>query len=107
MSQTEFQKYIHSKKFKDLLTKYEEGISSGSMPYIDTDDLIDIAEYYHINNRMADSEKAVEYCLELSPNDEYALFFKARLMLTVYHNPTEAQRIIESIDDYKSLIESI
>ena len=107
MSQTEFQKYIHSKKFKDLLAKYEEGISCGSMPYIDTDDLIDIAEYYHINNRMADSEKAVEYCLELSPNDEYALFFKARLMLTVYHNPTEAQRIIESIDDYKSLIESI
>lgn len=107
MSQTEFQKYILSKKFKDLLAKYEEGISSGSMPYFDADDLIDIAEYYHINNRTADSEKVVDYCLELSPNDEYALFFKARLMLTVYNNPTEAQRIIESIDDYRDITEAI
>ena len=66
MSQTEFRRYILSSEFKQLLQCYEETVASGEHAYFDTDDLIDIAEYYNIKKDIDASVGAAEYCLQQS-----------------------------------------
>ena len=48
MIPAEFQKYIRSKEFKDLLAKYQQASLNGEDIFIDEDDLLDIGEYYHV-----------------------------------------------------------
>ena len=36
--------YFDSEEFKDILTAYEESVSSGAPLFLDSDDLIDIAD---------------------------------------------------------------
>lgn len=39
--------YFDSKEFKEVLNSYEESIESGDTPFMDVDDLVDIADYYN------------------------------------------------------------
>ena len=48
MSSTEFNKYTNSSEFKSLLQQYENAQKAGEMMFFDSDDIVDIAEYYHI-----------------------------------------------------------
>lgn len=91
MSQTEFIKYIRTPEFKELLKKYEEAVNSGVHHFIDSEDLVDIAEYYHFMGMPERAEVAVDYCLEISPDCPIALYFKARTALTDYDDADTAE----------------
>ena len=65
MSSAEFAKYIHSSEFKHLLLQYENALETGGLVFFDSDDLIDIAEYYHISGELDKAEAAADYCLVL------------------------------------------
>ena len=102
MSQTEFRRYILSSEFKQLLQCYEETVASGEHAYFDTDDLIDIAEYYNIKKDIDASVGAAEYCLQQSPGEVLALQLLARTCLTEYKDAGQAQAYIDQLGDDNS-----
>lgn len=70
--------YFDSNEFRDILTAYEESVSSGAPIFMDTDDLVDIADYYTIMGYKDKADEAVETALELSPGATLPLVYKAR-----------------------------
>lgn len=99
MSQTDFIKYIRTPEFKALLNKYEEALNSGVDNFIDSEDLVDIAEYYHYSGMMEKAEEAADYCLEQYPDCATALYFKSRMELTDHSNPDEAMRLLKRLPE--------
>ena len=99
MSQTDFIKYIRTPEFKALLNKYEEALNSGVDNFIDSEDLVDIAEYYHYSGMMEKAEEAADYCLEQYPDCATALYFKSRMELADHSNPDEAMRLLKRLPE--------
>lgn len=97
MASTEFNKYTNSPDFKALLRKYENAMESGELVYFDFDDIIDIAEYYHMQGDMEQAEAVADYCLRLFPGNSAALLFKARMALIDFHDVDKAKAIMEEI----------
>lgn len=95
---SEFQKYIRSKEFKELLEKYRESIDSGECRFIDSDDLLDIAEYFHLKKHTDKAVEAAEYCLHLYPDNDKAKVFIASVYM-LNENYDGARKIIESVND--------
>lgn len=69
--------YFDSKEFKEVLNSYEESIESGDTPFMDVDDLVDIADYYNYKGKAAKSREAIGLALELYPEAASPLIFKA------------------------------
>lgn len=101
MIPAEFQKYIKSKEFKSLLSKYEQTLDSGSV-YIDSDDLLDIAEYYHVKGKHDQALRAAEYTLEIFPDNDKAKVFVARSFI-LQGDIEKAVRISEELDGTDSI----
>ncbi len=97
MSQTDFHKYTNTPEFKELLSKYESTRDSGASTYFDADDLIDIAEYYHIQGRVEQSEDVALYCLEIYPDNSMALLFLARICLIDLQDITRAREYFDKV----------
>ena len=73
--------YFNSEDFKELLDTYENAMQAGAPPFLDTDDLVDLADYY---NNIGENDKAVEvvdHALELYPDATLPNVFKARQAL--------------------------
>ena len=64
---TEDTEYFESEDFKEILRQYEESVKSGVHIYMDADDLADIADYYHYNNRIDEAEEAISLAMEYNP----------------------------------------
>lgn len=90
--------YFDSEEFKDILTAYEESVSSGAPLFLDSDDLIDIADYYNMNGHHGKAMGAVDAALELSPGATLPLVYKAREALAA-GDVEEAEALSASIDD--------
>ncbi len=72
------EEYFNSEEFRELLDSYETSAESGSLPFMDVDDLVDLADYY---NFLGDSDKATEaidHALQLYPHATLPNVFKAR-----------------------------
>ena len=67
MTSSDFNKYIKSSEFRALLAQYENALKTGEMVFLDSDDIVDIAEYYHIAGEIEKAEEAADYCLSLYP----------------------------------------
>ena len=78
MIPSDFQRYIRSNEFKTLLAKVQEAIEHGAGEYFDADDLVDVAEYFHVKGDEQMAGKVVDYLLSLFPDNEKGLVFKAR-----------------------------
>lgn len=70
--------YFESEDFKEILRQYEESVKSGERIYIDADDLTDIADYYHYNNRLAEAEDAISLAIEYNPEAVGPMLYRAR-----------------------------
>ena len=70
--------YFDSNEFKDILTSYEESVSSGAPIFMDTDDLIDIADYYAMSGDHDKAASVIETALDLDPGATLPLVYKAR-----------------------------
>ncbi len=96
-------KYFERKEFKDILNKWEDARANGDGIYLESDDLIDIAEYYHQEGRLDLSKEAVDYAVQLFPGSTAPLVFRARISLLVDKDPITATNYAELVDDKSDL----
>lgn len=100
--------YFDSKVFKDIFSAYEDSVRSGHYPFMDVDDLTDIADYYNFIGEKAKANDAVEHALELHPGATLPLVFKARQAI-LENNFAKAFHLADEIvdkedPDYKYLV---
>ncbi len=77
------EEYFKSEEFQELLESYEASINAGSNPFMDADDLVDLADYYAWQGYDEKAEQAINYALELYPSSTLPNVFKARRALSV------------------------
>ena len=92
------EEYFKSEDFQDLLERYEASINAGSNPFMDADDLVDIADYYSWQGFDDKAEQAIDYALELYPSSTLPNVFKARQALAV-NDFSQAQFYCDEIED--------
>ena len=92
-------KYFESSEFKDILATYETACEAGSQPYMEADELTDIAEYYsmvcHDDER---AEEAITLALQLHPDAVDPQVFKARQFMQAGELGT-AEDLCNAIED--------
>ena len=66
--QQEEDDYFQSEEFLDILGRYEQAASTGHTPYMDSDELVDVADYYMSQGKHKEAIKATELALELHPD---------------------------------------
>ena len=93
--------YFNSKEFRELLNNYEASIKVGEHPFMDADDLVDIADYYNHLDRTEEANEVIDYALQLYPGSTLPNVFKARqaLMNDNYEAAQHYSDCIESQDD--------
>lgn len=90
--------YFKSKEFYDKLASYEQCVAKNLTPFMDANDLTDIANYYNINGKPMQASAAIDLALEIYPNATQPLIFKAKEALGI--NDVElAERYISEITD--------
>lgn len=97
MKQDEFFEYIETPEFKAHLKKFEDALSSGEMVYLEAEEMLDIAEYFHSRNDWEMAEKAMKYSLLLHENDPQALLFLTRIAIIYYNNATLAREYYNKV----------
>ena len=75
------EEYFKSEEFRELLERFEASVNAGSSPFMDADDLVDIADYYTWQDQDEQAEKAISYALELYPSSTLPNVFMARKAL--------------------------
>ena len=75
------EEYFNSEEFQEILENYEASINVGSNPFMDADDLVDLADYYSWQGDDDKAEQAIDYALELYPGATLPNVFKARKAL--------------------------
>ncbi len=78
--QQEEEDYFQSEDFLDILRRYTEAMNSGDSPYMDSDELIDVADYYMSKGKYQQAINATELALELHPSAEDPLAMMADIM---------------------------
>ena len=76
------EEYFKSEDFQELLENYEASINAGSSPFMDADDLVDLADYYNWQGFEDKAEQAIDYALEIYPASTLPNVFKARKALS-------------------------
>ncbi len=91
--------YYKSDKFRRILQQYEESNQYGTGSFLDSEELTDVAEYYHLKGRDAESYEVAELALSILPGSIAPLAFLSRMALLVENNIEKAEEIAESIID--------
>ena len=60
--------YFNDEEFQEILNDYETSVRSGQTTFMDADDLADIAEYYHMQGREDEAQKAIDLAIDTNPN---------------------------------------
>lgn len=66
--QEEEDDYFQSEEFQDILGSYEQAVAAGHTPYMDSDELVDVADYYMSQGKYDRAKEATELALELHPD---------------------------------------
>lgn len=98
----DFQKYIRSKEFKEMLAKYRQCMDNGESCYLDADDLLDIAEYYHIRHDSDAAIEAASHCVSLFPDNDKGKVFIARTYI-LDNDYEKARKVAKSIPSDSNL----
>ena len=91
---TEELSYFEEKEFKANLKAYEEALAEERTPYMDAEELTDIAEYYMLKNREQDAIECIQLAASLHPDAVDPQVFLSRRELM--RGDTEAARRIAS-----------
>ena len=73
--------YFNDEEFKEILDEYEQTVQAEQIVFMDADDLADIADYYLLNDRPEDADKAIERAVELDPESPIVLSFLIHMAL--------------------------
>ncbi|MGI6232949.1 MAG: tetratricopeptide repeat protein [Prevotella sp.] len=95
--------YYQSKKFQQLLNMYENARQNGQSPYMEADDLADIADYYQIHGRKSQAIGAARYALQLFPDAVQPLTFLARMAILVDNDEKAAWNYLDQVGDKSDL----
>lgn len=95
--------YFLSNDFHSLLKRFEENENNGGYVLLNSDELIDIAEYYHNNGNRGRASEITEKTLALYPGSAAPLLFKARIALIEENDIAKAERYTEMIEDKSDL----
>lgn len=90
--------YYQSRHFLRLLHRYEKAVSEGHVPYMEADELTDIAEYYMTDKQDAKANQAIQAALNMHPDSVDPQIFLARQKM-FYGQLDEARAIIDSINE--------
>ena len=93
------EEYFQSEEFRELLGSYEAAVEQDMTPFLDVDDLVDIADYYSWQGDTEAADEAVDYALELYPEATLPNVFKARQALLDY-DFDNAHKWLEAIEDH-------
>ena len=91
-------KYYQSRHFLRLLHRYEKAVSEGHVPYLEADELTDIAEYYMTGKQDAKATQAIQAAIEMHPDSVDPQVFLARQKM-FYGQLDEAHSIIDGITE--------
>ncbi|MCF0195664.1 MAG: tetratricopeptide repeat protein [Bacteroidaceae bacterium] len=91
-------KYFQTKRFKNLLRRYETAMEQSGTIYLDPDELTDIAEYYAMEGRMDDANQAIDLALALHPGSVDPQIFLARQQMFL-DNVEQAYQLCNAIAD--------
>ena len=91
-------KYYQSRHFLRLLHRYEKAIAEGQTPYMEADELTDIAEYYMTGKQDAKANQAIKAAIDMHPDSVDPQIFLARQRL-YYGQLDEARDIIDAITE--------
>ena len=92
-------KYYNSDKFKQTLRTYEDSIKGNKGEFLDSDEVAEMAEYYHLLGRVDEAMQNVDYAISMFPGAISPLTFKARMVLITEDNPELAEELAEEIED--------
>jgi len=91
-------KYYQSRHFQRLLHRYEKAVAEGHVPYLEADELTDIAEYYMTGKQDAKANQAIKAAIDMHPDSVDPQIFLARQKM-FYGQLDEARAIIDSITE--------
>lgn len=87
----------NSLDFQELLRKYERAKQEGLPCYLDSDEFIDISEYYLDNGRLLELMETVDEGLALHPDDEYLISLKINGLISL-HRFDEAKYLLPLLE---------
>ena len=90
--------YFNSSEFREILESYEASVEAGDSPFMDADDLVDIADYYNYQGETDKAIDVIEYALELYPHATLPNVFMARQAL-MDGDFEEARRLADEIEE--------
>jgi len=93
------EEYFNSEEFKELLNNYETSMKAGDTPFMDVDDLVDIADYYNQAGDVDEAMEAVDFALQLYPTATLPNVFMARDALT-NQDFSKAREYLDRIEDH-------
>ena len=91
-------KYYQSRHFQRLLHRYEKAVSEGQVPYMEADELTDIAEYYMTGKQDDKANQAIQAAIDMHPDSVDPQIFLARQKM-FYGQLDEAHDIIDAITE--------
>ncbi len=91
-------KYYQSRHFLRLLHRYEKAVAEGHVPYLEADELTDIAEYYMTGKQDAKANQAIQAAIDMHPDSVDPQIFIARQKM-FYGQLDEARNIIDAITE--------
>ncbi|MBR5466326.1 MAG: hypothetical protein IKU79_02825 [Bacteroidaceae bacterium] len=77
--------YFNSDDFLDILHRYEHEVTIGQQPYMDCDELIDVADYYMSKGRHEDAKQATILAMDLYPEAEDPVTMMADIFFETQH----------------------
>ena len=90
--------YFHDPEFLDMLAQYETARGEGREPYMDADELTDIAEYYTAIHEEEKAGQAIDLALRLHPESVDPQVYLVRQQMFL-DNMAEAHRLCDAIAD--------
>lgn len=90
--------YFDSQEFQELLTSYEEAVSSGQPVFMDAEELAEIADYYQMTNHQDQAEEAINLALSLAPGAIAPLTYKVHESL-YYNRIDDAEHYFNQITE--------
>lgn len=91
--------YYKTRKFKEVLRKYEDFLGNNDLGMLATEDFADVAQYYHEQHDDEKALEAVNKSLEVFPGSVAPLAFMSRYALLEEQNVKKADIIAEQIND--------
>lgn len=103
MSYNYSEDYFESNEFKQTLKKFEEAENNGEQIVLDSEEFVDIAEYYYNHGKIESAVKIIDRTIDLYPGAAAPLLFKARMALLDYNDIENANRYADMIEDKTDL----